>query len=245
MRASIKSEVRKLLTTRSAYGLLAGMIVLAGPGILMSGDSSVGELSKPIQDQVWYFVAAGFTRLLVVVLGIRAVTDEFRHGTIVPSLLASPDRRRLLAAKAAVLATAGLVFTVLAEAVMVGVAGLFATAQGAELTINSGSLRALVGMATAGALWAVIGVAIGALLRHQVPAIVGSILWLMPGGGLEDVIRDQLGRLADYLPSNAGLALALAPEDRALWWGAAVMLAYAAALFLAGTYVMTTRDATS
>ncbi|MGH2736302.1 MAG: response regulator transcription factor, partial [Actinomycetota bacterium] len=42
----------------------------------------------------------------------------------------------------------------------------------------------------AGMLWAAIGVAIGAIVRHQIPAIVGSLLWLLPGGGIEDLLRN-------------------------------------------------------
>jgi ABC-2 type transport system permease protein len=244
MRQAIEAEVRKLLTTRTAYGVLAGMLILAGPGIFMSGETEVGELSRPLEEQVWFFIAVGFSRLLVVVLGIRAVTDEIRCGTIVPSVLTMPDRRRLVAAKALTLAGAGLIGTVVAEIVMVGVAALYVTSRGAELSITSGTVRALVGTALAGALWAVAGVALGATIRHQIPAIVGSLLWLIPGGGIEAAIEDRLGSFGSYLPGNGGMALALAPDGRALWWGAAVLGAYAAALLVAGSYLAEARDVT-
>jgi ABC-2 type transport system permease protein len=243
MKPLIKAEVRKLLTTRTAYGLLIGMLILAGPGIFLAGSTGVAELSRPLQDQVWFFVAAGFTRLLVVVLGIRSVTDEYGYGTIVPSLLVSPDRRRLLAAKAITAGVAGLVFTLLAEALMVAVAAGVAVARGADLTITSTSIRALTGMALAGLLWAVIGVAIGAIVRRQIPAIVGSLFWLMPGGGLEAIIGDQLGSsIRAYLPGNEGMALALAADPRGLLWGALVLTGYAAVLMVAGAFLMRRRD---
>jgi ABC-2 type transport system permease protein len=239
----IKAEVRKLLTTRTAYGLLIGMLILAGPGIFIGGSTRVAELSRPLQDQVWFFVAAGFTRLLVVVLGIRSVTDEYSYGTIVPSLLVSPNRRRLLTAKAITAGVAGLVFTLLAEALMVAVAAGLVVARGAELTITSTTIRALTGMALAGLLWAVLGVAIGAIVRRQIPAIVGSLLWLMPGGGLEAIIGDQLGSsVGAYLPGNDGMALALAADQRGLFWGALVLTGYAAGLMVVGAFLMRRRD---
>lgn len=245
MKSLIKAETRKLLTTRTAYGLLAGMVLLAGPGIILAGQNSISELSKPLEDQVWFFIAAGFTRLLVVVLGIRAVTDEFRHGTIVPSALASPARSRLLMAKAITAGATGLLFTVIAEAVMVAFAAFYITANGAELAITSDTARALFGTGLAGLLWAMVGVAIGAILRHQIPAIVGSLLWLMPGSGLEEMVGNQLGTLGGYLPGNQGLALALAPTGRVVWMSALVLAAYAGALMTAGTLVMRSRDITT
>jgi ABC-2 type transport system permease protein len=243
MRPLIKAEMRKLLTTRTAYGVLLGMLFLAGPGIVMAGEASVAELSKPLHEQMWFFVVAGFTRLLVVVLGIRSVTDEFRHGTIVPSVLATPARRRLMTAKAITVGATGLVFTVLAEMLMLGVAAVFIPSKGAELIVSAETVQALVGMATAGLLWAVIGVAMGALVRHQIPAIVGSLLWLMPGGGIEELVRGQLGTLGDYLPGNQGLALALGGSGAA-WWAGGILALYALGLMFAGATVMRSRDIT-
>jgi hypothetical protein len=116
-------------------------------------------------------------------------------------------------------------------------------ARGADLTITSTTIRALTGMALAGLLWAVIGVAIGAIVRRQIPAIVGSLLWLMPGGGLEAVIGDQLGSsVRAYLPGNEGMALALAADQRGLLWGALVLTGYAVVLMVAGAFLMRRRD---
>ena len=44
---------------------------------------------------------AGLSQLFTLVLGILAVSTEFRHGTITPSLLVVPDRTRLVLAKLA------------------------------------------------------------------------------------------------------------------------------------------------
>ena len=44
-------------------------------------------------------VPMGIAWAFVLILGLRSFTDEFRFGSIVPTLLANPDRRRVLVAK--------------------------------------------------------------------------------------------------------------------------------------------------
>ena len=64
---------------------------------------------------------AGFVQVFALMLGILAITSEFRHGTITPSLLVVPDRVRLVLGK-------------LGASILVGLAlGLVATrARGAD-----------------------------------------------------------------------------------------------------------------
>ena len=62
-------------------------------------------------------------------LGIRGFTDEFRHGTIITTLLASGTRVRVLGAKVAVSAVAAVVIAFVAEAVMTGAALLLSSSE--------------------------------------------------------------------------------------------------------------------
>ena len=242
MRSLMRSETRKLTTTRTSLWLLSGMVLLAGPGILLAGQSEITELSKPLHEQIWFLIAAGFTRLLVVVLGIRSVTDEVRFGTIVPTSLTEPRRWRTLGAKTLTVGAAGMAMTVISEIAMVGSALALIGSKGAEFTITNETVSALVGMALAGGLWAVIGVAIGALVRNQVMAIVGSLLWLMPGGGIEDLVKSRLGDAGDYLPGNMGMALSLAPDEAPFAVVLAVLVLYAAAATWGAMWVSSRRD---
>ena len=79
----------------------------------------------------------------------------------------------------------------------------------------------------ASALWAAIGVALGAIVRHQVAAIAGAAVWLLVG---ENVGAALLGEAIRYLPGQAAHGLALAPHARALLppaAAAAVLVTYA------------------
>ena len=238
----LRSEFRKLRTTRTALWLLAGMVFLAGPGIFLAGQGEVAQLAKPLHEQVWFLIAAGFTRLLVVILGIRSITDELRFGTLVPTALVQPRRSRIIAAKALSVGAAGLVFTVISELVMLGCAVLLTGSKGADFTVTSETISALAGMALAGGLWAVIGVGLGAAIRNQIIAIVGSLLWLMPGGGFEDLLKEYLGRAGDYLPGNVGLALALSPQETSFLLMSTVLLLYAGAVLFGSTWLIARRD---
>lgn len=238
----IKSETRKLFSTKTPWWLLAGMAFFAGPGVFLAGQSTPESLSQPLHEQVWFFITAGFTRLLVLILGIRAITDEFRHGTIVPTVLAAPQRWRVVAAKSVVVAVVGVVFTLIAQVVMLAVSGALISFNGADLTLTDRTVTALIGMALAGGLWAMIGTALGTILRRQVIAVVGALMWLLPGGGIEEIIRSQFGAFADYLPGNMGMVLSLSPPKAPLATAAAVLLGFTAAAVAGGIALMRARD---
>lgn len=242
MRNLIKSETIKLFSTRTPLWLLAGMIFFAGPGVFLAGQSTPDSLSQPLHEQVWFFITAGFTRLLVLILGVRAITDEFRHGTIVPTVLAAPHRHRTIAAKAVVAAATGVVFMVIAELVMLGTAYALVALKGADFTVTSTTLFALAGMAAAGGIWAAVGTGLGTMLRRQTIAVVGALMWLLPGGGFEDIIRDQIGKAGEWLPGNQGMALALAPDEAPTLIVIAVLAGYTALFLLGGMALMRRRD---
>src|SRR5258708_3901398 len=100
MRNQIVSEIRKLRTTRSAWGLLIGSLGLVGLGVVGTlWESTPAILTAPLAAQSGTHVALSFTWVFVLILGLRTFTDEFRNGSIVPTLLADPHRRRVLSAK--------------------------------------------------------------------------------------------------------------------------------------------------
>ncbi|HYO61457.1 MAG TPA: ABC transporter permease [Actinomycetota bacterium] len=239
MRDLIASELRKLTTTRLVYLLFAGVAALAVISVLDPG-TGASTFERPFHEQTFLFFTSLLTRVVVLVMGIRAITDEFRHGTISSALVVTPRRGRLLAAKAVAVALTGAALAVTAWAVMAGAASVVAATEGATLRLDAGAWRSLGGTTLAGVAWGVIGLGIGAIVRSQIVAIVGGLVWLM---GLEDAVRGWLGDLGTYLPGQSGLALAIAPSDRAAALGAATLTAYAVVAWVAATYAMR-RDVT-
>ncbi len=243
MQGLVRAEVVKLVTTRTATGLVLGATAVAVLGTFsttMSGE--VAELSVSLHEQQFFVLASIYLSLFALVLGVRAFTDEFRHGSIVPTLLVAPKRTRLLAAKALTYAGAGAVLTVVAQAAMVAVATVLLQARGSGATVGKSDVAAMAGLVAAGGLWAAIGVAVGALVRHQVAAVVGALVWVLLIENLGSALLGDAGR---YLPGQAGRALAVAGQGEQLLYpatGALLLAAYALVVTVAASASMARTD---
>ena len=239
MTSLIGAEFRKLFTTRTLYYVLAGVLAMAVVSVI-DPEHTAASFERPFHEHTFLFFTSLLARVLILVLGIRAIADEYRHGTIVPTFLVTPERGRVFVAKTVAVASVGAILAVLTWAAMVAAASALAHADGTTLTLGQGAWRSLAGTTAAGAAWGVIGLGLGAAVRSQLVATVGGIVWLM---GIEDAVRGWLGDLAVYLPGQAGLSLALAPASRALLVGALALGAYAALAALAGAWAVR-RDVT-
>jgi ABC-2 type transport system permease protein len=246
MRALVKAELIKLTTTRTAMGLLLGaaaVTMLGAFSTIMSADPA--DLAAPLHQQHLFLLASINLSLFALVLGIRGVTDEFRHGSIVPTLLLEPIRRRVLWGKAVTLAAAGALLATLAQAAMLGLALLLLQSKGVQATVGTSDLVAMGGLVAASALWAMIGVAVGAVVRHQVPAVVGALIWVLV---VENLGAGLLGQAGSYLPGQAAHALASASQAGTLLApaiGALVLGGYALLAMVAATVRMTRADVTT
>ena len=236
----IRSEFRKLMTTRTIHLFAIGIVIVAAVTVA-DPNRDAATFAKPFNEQPFVFFTTLLTRLLILIMGIRVITDEVRYGTVVPTFLSAPSRTKVLAAKAIVAGMVGLVMAALAETAMVVAAMVVAEMDGAKLVIGANGMRSLAGLALGGVLWAIIGVGLGAIVRTQLVATVGGLVWLM---AIEDVIRSQLGEWAGYLPGQAGLALGVAPSIRVIAMATITLTAYAIAALLGGALLVERRDVT-
>jgi ABC-2 type transport system permease protein len=238
MKAQLGSEMRKLLSIRSAYWIAIAAIVVNLVSVFSVAGQSAAEYAKPLEEQQFFFLGM-FVRLFVVVLGIRIVTDEYRHGTIVPTFVFEPRRGRVLVAKGLVGAAAGLLTMALAQAALVGSAVVMFASNGHDLTLGDQAAEALVGSVMVGALWGAIGVAVGAVIRNQVIAIVGAFVWLMM---LEEMVASRFDSIAPYLPGSAGFGLSLGGPNGFAVTAALTLTAYAVVGLGFGAMAMRARD---
>lgn len=243
MQRSLKAELLKLVTTRGTYGLLAGAIAVValtvGSTIASSKSTS---LSGGVHDHVFFLLASINVGLFSLVLGMRVVTDEYRNSTIVHSFLSDPGRTRTVAAKAITASLAATAMAGLSLLALIAIALPLASAKGGTLTIGASDASAFVGFLLSNALWAVIGVGVGALIRQQVAAIVGGLLWVLV---IENLGSGFLGDAGSYLPGQAAYALAGALDTAAALpppTAGLVLTAYALMGLVLGAVVTRLRD---
>jgi ABC-type transport system involved in multi-copper enzyme maturation permease subunit len=116
--------------------------------------------------------------IMVIVVAVLFITAEYRRGLIRTTLLASPRRGRVLAAKAIVTGTVTFTAGLAAAAVAVPIGARILRANGnyvlpvAPLT----ELRVVVGTAALLAVAAVLALAVGAVLRRSVAAVTAAIV---------------------------------------------------------------------
>jgi ABC-2 type transport system permease protein len=193
----LSSELLKLSTTRTFLALTVSALGLVG--VISTLGAALGRWkggTVPGEDLVGI---AAFGQLFALVLGLLAVTTEFRHGTITPTLLTVPSRGRVVAAKVVAHLLAGLALGLLAVLLNLALVGLILPARGIDTgTATSDALRWMAGYGAAAALFAGLGVGVGAVVRNQVAALVGALAWLFVAEGLLGLIPGVDGVLATY-----------------------------------------------
>jgi ABC-type transport system involved in multi-copper enzyme maturation permease subunit len=200
----LQAELLKLRTTRT-FVALTGFAV--GSSVLIA--VLVAILTDPTKDSVLVDVYASDTSsFLILVLAVVGISGEWRHRTITTSLLAAPDRLRFLVAKTVAFAAAGLILS-LVVAATVGAAGTVTLlARDMPLPELSELLGQVGRNAVLAALLGGFGVAIGALVRNQIAAVVSLLVLSFVVEPLVMALAPHIGRygpLGALSVSAAGL----------------------------------------
>jgi hypothetical protein len=203
------AELLKLRTIRTMWGFAVAVIALSG--LFAAGNIGSppegGRLAPDYQLNL-VLVAAFPAVMLALLLGILLFTNEFRHGTIARTLLATPRRPVLVGVKLLIGAAAGLGLGLVAFAVAAIVAVIWLGIVDVPLEPGdavNGLWRGLVAAGLIGAL----GAAVGGFVHSQVGALVGTLVWLFIGEPIVWVLLGlvDLDGVAEYLPSAIVLSV--------------------------------------
>jgi ABC-2 type transport system permease protein len=248
----VRAEWTKLFTTRVWVGLLLGACLMVGgfsalitgfAGSTQNGQPGLPPVGDPQFEQVAFAVSTNAT-VLFLILGIIGMTQEYRHRTATPTFLTEPRRWRVVAAKLGAYALVAVPFAVLVVAVNVLVVTVYAGARGATPSLSGDNLRVVLSSGLALVIYALVGVGIGALVKNQVGAIVGGLVYLFV---VETVIRSIPATSGAYkwMPGGALEAMTATfqgPELLSAWQGAVLLVGYGLLAALLGTLTAVRRD---
>lgn len=268
--ATTRSETTKQFTT-SAWWVLA-VVLFAYIGFTaavlafvfsMSATGALGAEGPQVPEEglaeILYSTATSVGYVFPLLIGTLMVTAEFRHSTLSPTFLATPRRGTVLWAKLVVGVLLGLLYGVVGVIAAAAPSAAFLAANGLSTEFGSIDTWTLFGrMLLAYVLWVFVGVGVGALVRNQVGAIVGVLVFtqfIEPVARAAAAFVEGLTEFTNYLPGAASDALVGASVFTGMtpgataepleWWvGGLVLLAYAAVLVVLGYLVSWRRDVT-
>jgi hypothetical protein len=246
-------EWQKLRTVRSTWYIVAIFAAgLIGLAMLAAGHQNYAQMSAagrasfdPTYDAFLGLVPG---QLLLGILGVLAITTEFSSGMIRATFAAAPRRPLVLAAKAAVLGAVTLAAGEISAFAAFFAAQAVLTAPAPHAALGQpGVLRAVVMAGAYPALIAVIGLGIGAVVRHTAGAICAlvGVLFVLPllfttlSTSIQNASQNFLPHpMANSLTAVKPLAHTLSPG---LVFG--LLCVYAIAALAAGACALTGRDA--
>jgi ABC-2 type transport system permease protein len=243
----VRAELLKLRTTQVWFWLLLATVAVA---VLFVVAPIASDSVHTPDDVAQLFTLSSTCYVFVFVLGVLGVTSEFRHKTITPTVLQTPSRWALVTAKMITYAVVGVVYAAVALAVQLVVAVPWLGARGVSVPFSDGGVQhALIGVFGVVALFGIVGLGVGALLRNQIVAVVVGIVFLLL---LQNII-DAIPKVKDvypYLPGGATAAILHTSGDDTVngvhllptWGGVLMLVLWALVPAVVGASVSMTRD---
>jgi len=244
MTDQLLAELRKMRSTRTNLGLLAGMVALILLTVLLNGFVTKKPELADLENQYGLLSAGTTAALFAALIGVMAITSEFRHGTIRPTFVVTPRRTRVLAAKVLASLLMGVLFGLAAIALSFGLGSAILSIRGIPLELETSDVVWLMlGTPALTAAWAAIGVGLGAIVRNQVFAVIGLIVWAMV---IDNILVNLVPGIGSYTPGAASAAIITYPAEYVLsaTAGALLLIAYVSAFVAGGAALIARRDVT-
>jgi ABC-type transport system involved in multi-copper enzyme maturation permease subunit len=278
----IRSEILKIRTTNTWWIFALGSVLFTGitlaanciqahfylnEKLVLSPEMPADQAEQvrqswEAQHQVVTQAANIFTSgqffgcLLVAVLGILLVTNEYYHQTATATFLTTPDRTRIVVAKLITGSGYAAAFWLLTTVIDLITGAIFFSAEGFGSHLGDwGVIRAILLNLMAYAIWAVFGVGFGALIRSQIGAtitvtvlyLVGMLAAQIVFAILHQLIKQDWILTAQVIVPSTASQIMLAPtklfpQSPPQWVGALVLIAYGAVAGLIGTLILRKRD---
>ena len=179
----VRAEIRKLTTTKMPWGFLAVLVVVAciDAAVVAFGTDMDGSKAfiATAADQQSLMAFATNSMLGTALFGAIAVAREYGHNTVVPTYLTSPRRARAVLAQLTAVMLAGAALGLVAQAMITTSIALALPSTEYGFMVSAGDLTQLLAASTlAGAIGAVLGAGLGAVVRNLGGAVTAAVLVL-------------------------------------------------------------------
>jgi ABC-2 type transport system permease protein len=260
-REALHAEWTKLRTARFNWWLLTGAILVT-VAVSAIGDLVITcspDIASCPQDTTQLSLSGtGYGgQILIAVLAVLVISDEYETGMIRTTLTAMPRRTSALAAKGTLLVgvvtvagAIGVGGSLLAGRLILPSSGYTVAHGFAPLSFENGAtLRATVGSVLYLTLIALLGLGIATALRSTVAAVTSALglLYIFPllaklaGSATWQRRYDAIGPMPAGLTIQATKNLTTMPIQP--WPGLGILAAWAAGAMLIGWWVLQRRDA--
>lgn len=208
--AALLPSALSVLTTVLVFALAKASPTTApdGPSFV----TGLRQLARPDGLTEGFSLAMSLFGLVVLIVSIATMTNEYGLGTLRTNFVAQPDRRAWLAGRLLAMLTvlaasfvAALALGAVTAYVMAPIRGV---GTGAWLTLDAaGTAASSYGNALLGAaLFGVAGTALAVLVRSTVPALATAIVWTFP---LEHIVQNAWPTATQVLPGLAFATVAI------------------------------------
>lgn len=213
----LRSELRKLATTRMPLAFVAVLVAIAAinaAAVIWGTDFDGSKTFISTAADQRSLIAFGSNAVIIAGLfGAIAVAREYGHGTVIPTFLSSPRRHRaVLAQYGAVAAGGALVGLIGAALTTLAVAFALVTTEFGFMVSTAGVIRVVAASAFAGAAGGVLGAGIGAVVRNAGGAVTGTVLVLIVAPPL---IVQLISDASSWVPAPLAIAMAGVDPDAA------------------------------
>jgi len=251
----IRAEWIKFRATRSTYYSILGMALIAiGVGALVARTDDVHWPTMLPVDRAGLdpigvaFRGFPIAQLTIGALGVLMISSEYSCGLIRTTFAAAPQRRAVLGAKAVVIGAAALVAGEATSFAAFFLAQGLLSSTGKGLSIaDPGTLAEVASAGMYMAVVALIGLALGVLVRHTAGGISALFLLVFVAPNVIDGLPQPWSvRIGEWLPPNLAQQLvAIHPSAEFLSrpWSLVVLLAYPVVFLTAAAWRLSHSDA--
>ena len=248
----LSSEWRKVFTTKLWWGMLLGALAFSALGVVaqIASNGAKGNPTPPLnfaetQRSIASSATSGY--IFAIIVGIIIITTEFRHFTSRPTFLLEPHRGRVIMAKMAVAAVVGLIYGVAGSALTAAIMIPWFAAKHVIIGwFDHDIFLVLVKAIAVVVIYSMVGVGIGAFMRNQIAAVIGTLAYLFVLEPLMTIIP-FVKEIYRYLPGAAATAITAGPTRGGPqlldpWLGGLVLLGWGLLLAVAGWVIFARRD---